>query len=161
MLELLNQTILWWHWIILGLVLLIIEVNSGTFLFLGLGVAAIVIGVVDYLLQSSLSFELFSWGLLSVLYFIAWKKWFKETPISNIGQSDDALHTQGHVTKAINPTQRGEVAFDAPVLGDTTWVATAKEPIEVGTRVMIVDIRGHLIEVIAIEETTANNKTNR
>jgi len=37
MLAVLNETIVWWHWIVIGLVLLILEMNTGTFVMLGLG----------------------------------------------------------------------------------------------------------------------------
>ena len=41
----LNDTILWWHWIVLGFILLILEMSTGTFIMLGLGVAAIIVGL--------------------------------------------------------------------------------------------------------------------
>jgi membrane protein implicated in regulation of membrane protease activity len=117
------------------------------FFFLGLGVAAIVVGTIDSFFPITLSVELFIWALLSIAYFLLWKKWFKEEEVSNIGQSDYSLNTQGTVTKTITPTQRGEVSFDTPVLGSTLWIASAKETIESGSRIAIVDVRGQIIEV--------------
>ena len=36
MIAVLNETIVWWHWIVLGFILLILEMNTGTFVMLGL-----------------------------------------------------------------------------------------------------------------------------
>jgi membrane protein implicated in regulation of membrane protease activity len=52
------------------------------------------------------------------------------------------------VTKAIAPHSRGTVQFDTPVLGNTSWSATADQELEVGTRVTIKEVQGQLISVI-------------
>ena len=53
MITFLNETVLWWHWIILGIVLLIAEITAGTFFMLGLGIAAIITGCIDLLFETS------------------------------------------------------------------------------------------------------------
>ncbi len=143
----LNETILWWHWIVIGFILLILEMNTGTFIMLGLGVAAIVVGILDITMHLSFTSEVLMWAVLSVLSFIAWKKWAKVEHISNSGQSNYNLDTIGTVTKAIAPHSRGKVTFDTPVLGNTSWTATATQNIAKDTRIKIVEIHGQLIEV--------------
>ena len=147
MLELLNSSVLWWHWIVLGVVLLIIEMSSGTFVILGLGIAAIVVGIFDYLAHTSFTFEIVTWTILSIVYFVAWKQWFKNETVSNSGQSDYSLDTLGTVTQEIHVNQKGKVAFDTPVLGNTTWHTTSTQKIEKGARVRITDVNGQLLEV--------------
>jgi len=82
MIEFLNETVLWWHWIVLGVILLILEMNMGTFFMLGLGVAAILVGIIDNLIGTSFKTELFIWMVLSVLSIAAWFKWFRAKPIT-------------------------------------------------------------------------------
>jgi membrane protein implicated in regulation of membrane protease activity len=147
MLALLSENILWWHWIVAGLVLLIIEMNIGTFIFLGLGLAAVIVGIVDFFADTAFTTEIVIWTILSIIALIAWKTWFKEQTISNIGQSNHSFDTQGTVTGTILPHQRGKVQFDAPVLGNSTWHATANEKIEKGSRVSITEVNGQIIEV--------------
>ena len=147
MIEFLNETVLWWHWIVLGIILLILEMNMGTFFILGLGVAAILVGIIDYLMGTSFKTELFIWMVLSVLSIAAWFKWFREKPITDSGQSNYRLDTLGIVMESIQPYSRGKVTFDSPVLGNTSWHATAKVDIDEGTRVKIVEINGQLIQV--------------
>ncbi len=147
MIEFLNETVLWWHWIVLGVILLILEMNMGTFFMLGLGVAAIIVGIIDTFVDTSFTMELSIWMLLSILAIAAWFKWFREPPLTDSGQSNYRLDTLGIVMEDIQPHSRGKVTFDAPVLGNTSWHATAKVDIDKNTRVQIVQINGQLIEV--------------
>ena len=152
MIEFLNETVLWWHWIVLGIVLLILEMNMGTFFMLGLGVAAILVGIIDTFFNTSFTVELSIWMVLSILAIAAWFKWFREPPLTDSGQSNYRLDTLGIVMEDIQPHSRGKVTFDTPVLGNTSWHATAKVDIDKHTRVQIVQINGQLIEVEPLEK---------
>jgi len=144
----LSEYLLWWHWIALGLILITLELFVGTFMLLGLGVAAMIVGEVDNIFQTSLTTELILWMVLSLLSLWLWFTYLRDQhPLERVGQSDQALDTQGTVKETITPTHRGKVRFDTPVLGNTTWHVTAKESIPVGSRVKIVNIKGQLIEV--------------
>ena len=147
MLIYLSEVVVWWHWVALGLILLIVEMNVGTFLFLGLGLAAAVVGGVDYAMDLSFLQALLLWIVLSVAALAAWVRWFRERTVSTTGQSNHGLDTPGTVTEAIAPHRRGKVIFDTPVLGNTVWHATAAAELPVGTRVRIVEVNGQLIEV--------------
>lgn len=147
MIAFLNESMLWWHWIILGIVLLIIEMNIGTFFVLGLGVAAILTGIMDLLFGTTFNTELLVWMILSLLAIAAWFKWFREPQQTDSGQSNYRLDTHGAVEEEITPYNRGKVKFDTPVLGNTVWHATAKVNIPKDTRVKIVQVNGQLIEV--------------
>ena len=147
MIALLNETVLWWHWIIFGITLLIIEMSIGTFFMLGLGIAAILVGILDTMMILSFTMELTIWMILSILAIIAWFKWFREVPITDSGQSNYRLDTLGIVIEDIQPHSRGKVTFDTPVLGNTSWHATSKVDIDKNTRVQIVEINGQLIQV--------------
>jgi len=146
----LNETVLWWHWIVLGLFLLILEMSTGTFIILGLGIAAIIVGLLDLSIPMSFTSEIVTWTGLSILALWAWKKWFKVEHVSNSGQSNYNLDTLGTVMKAIEPHSRGKVTFDTPILGNTTWTATSNTSISKNSRVKIVEVHGQLIEVTNI-----------
>ena len=147
MLIYLSEVVVWWHWVALGLILLIVEMNVGTFLFLGLGLAAAVVGGVDYAMDLSFLQALLLWIVLSVAALAAWVRWFRERTVSTTGQSNHGLDTPGTVTEAIASHRRGKVIFDTPVLGNTLWHATAAAELPEGTRVRIVEVNGQLIEV--------------
>ena len=151
MIQFLNETVLWWHWIVLGIALLIWDMTMGTFFILGLGVAAIIVGVLDIFLDLSFTVELTIWMILSILAITAWFKWFREEPVTDSGQSNYRLDTLGVVMEDIQPHSRGKVTFDTPVLGNTNWHAISKVDIDKGSRVKIVQINGQLIEVEPIK----------
>ncbi len=147
MIALINETVLWWNWIVFGIALLILDMTMGTFFILGLGVAAIIVGIIDTFVGTSFTVELTIWMILSILAIAAWFKWFREPPITESGQSNYRLDTLGVVMEDIQPHSRGKVTFDTPVLGNTSWHAISKVDIDKGTRVQIVQINGQLIEV--------------
>ncbi len=150
MLAMLNESILWWHWVVAGLLLLILEINTGTFILLGLGVAAVSVGLLDYIYPITFTYEVLIWTALSAGYLMAWKKWMAQQNVSDTGQSNYNLDMLGTVTQAIEPHKKGKVHFDVPVLGQTEWIAIADQPIEKGERVKIVEIIGQLIKVAKV-----------
>jgi len=138
---------LWWHWIVLGIILLILEMITGTFFMLGLGVSAIIVGVIDSFWDISFTLGLTLWIILSILSIWAWFRWIKGDTVSYSGQSNYRLDTLGTVMEDIKTHARGKVKFDTPVLGNTSWHSTSKVDIDKNTRVQIVQISGQLIEV--------------
>ena len=154
MIALLND-ITWWHWIVFGVILIVIEMSTGTFFMLTLGISAILVGTLDLLFKLSFQAEILLWLLFSIISVFAWMKWFKEKTVSNSGQSNYRLDTLGTVTAEIKPHHRGKVTFDAPVLGNTQWHATAKTDIAPGTRVKIVEVNGQLIEVAPVDASSS------
>jgi len=153
LIEFLNETVLWWHWIIFGIILLIVDMTLATFFILGLGAAAVIVGVVDLLVMTTFTQELSIWMVLAILIIAGWFKWFRQKPLTQSGQSNYRLDTLGTITQAIEPHSRGKVTFDTPVLGNTTWQATSKVALEANTRVQIVQINGQLIEVEPLHTT--------
>ena len=147
MIEFLDANIIWWHWLIIGFILLILEMNTGTFVILGLGVSAIIVGLLDYTIHMTFMNQVLTWIVLSLISLWAWKRWVKIPIVSNTGQSNHSLDTLGTVIQAIHPHKRGKVTFDTPVLGNTSWHATAREEITEGSRIKIVEINGQLIAV--------------
>ncbi|HHD80008.1 MAG TPA: NfeD family protein [Campylobacterales bacterium] len=148
MLDFLANTLLWWHWIIFGLILLILEIFTGTFIMLGLGIGATIVGVADLILILSLNKELLTWSIISIITITLLFKYFKNnSPKDKSGQSDYAIGIKGIVEEPIDANGRGKVKFNIPILGNTIWHATAKEDIPILTKVKIVNVKGQLIEV--------------
>jgi membrane protein implicated in regulation of membrane protease activity len=112
MIELLSTELLWWHWIAFGLFLVTLEIFTGTFMLLGLGVAAMIVGATDNLFKTSLETEIFLWLILSIFSLLLWFKYLKTPQTEDSGQSNYTLDTLGVVTKEISHNGRGEVKFD-------------------------------------------------
>lgn len=151
MIEFLNTHVLWWHWVVFGLLLLGAEVLSGTFLMLGLGIAAIAVGLADRAADLGFTTELLAWAALSMVVVVVWKRYWRQRDVTQSGQSRSGLDVPGTVSEAIVPPGRGRVLFDAPVLGSSDWAAKSKVPLEAGTRVHIAEVDGQLMLVEPIE----------
>ena len=152
MFNMLNEIVLWWHWIVFGLILLVLELFTGTFFVLTFAVAAVVVGMVSFLMLISFNSELFLWIILSFIGVSIWFKWLKDKKSPKSGQSNYRFDTKGTVIKEILPKRRGEVLFDIPVLGNSTWVATSDEDLKEGSRVKIVEVNGQLIKVKGVQD---------
>jgi len=150
MLDFLSTNLFWWHWIVFGIILLTMEMFTGTFMLLGLGVAGIIVGIIDVIYPISLTVALTIWISLSILSIALWFKYMKDNSVETSGQSNYSLETLGTVEKNIKINERGTVYFDTPVLGNSRWTATSKENLTPNTRVKIVEIKGQLIEVAKV-----------
>ena len=152
MIEWLDANVLWWHWIVVGVVFIGLETVTMTFLMLGIGVAAVVTGLVAYLFDLSFSTELLLWAVLSILFVVGWWRFIKQRTVTQSGQPHYRLDTKGTVVSSIEPPKRGKVLFDIPVLGNREWPAFADDALEKGAKVRIVDVSGQLIKVKRFEE---------
>ncbi len=151
MVEFLTQYITWWHWIILGILFIIIEMGTGTFITLGFGIAAVIVGLLVLIIDMNFLAQTILWILLSVSIIAVLFKYFKKQPtVSSSGQSDQGLDTLGTVTEAIEAHGRGKVRFDHPVLGNTEWHATSDRNTQAGERVSIEEVNGQLIKVTPV-----------
>lgn len=145
--DFLNEHVLWWHWVVFGLLLFIGELLSGTFLLLGIGIAAVATGLLTWLLPLSFTAELLLWSAGSAVVMVFWYRRFRRAGEHESGQAGYRVDTPGTVTEPIEPPARGRVLFDAPVLGNREWPAFADRPIAKGTRVRIVEVSGQMIKV--------------
>jgi membrane protein implicated in regulation of membrane protease activity len=148
MIEFLNTNVLWWHWVVLGILLLGGEVLTGTFLLLGLGISAVAVGALDWIAKLSFTTELLIWALLSTAVIVALKRYWRQRDITDSGQSHREMDVRGTVTETIAPPARGRVTFDVPVLGSREWAAQAEVRIEAGARVEIKRVDGQLMLVV-------------
>jgi len=152
MVELLDNILVWWVWLLIGLGLILAELMTGWIVILGLGIAAIAVGFVVLVVPINAALQILLWMALSVAFTWAFYKWFKRQKIITAsGQSNLNLDIIGTVTEEIAPHRRGRVTFDTPVLGSTKWAATASELIAEGSRVKILEINGQLINVAPIK----------
>ena len=147
MFDIINSLILWWHWIIIGIILITAEIFVPIFVIIWFGVSAIIIGFIDYFFKISFQVELSLWIILSILFTVLWFKFFKEKTLTNSGQSNNSYDTKGVVIEKIELGQRGLVKFDSPILGASKWIATSDNKLEIGVRVKIEKIKGQLIKV--------------
>ncbi len=139
--------IVWWHWVVLGIVLASLEIFVPSFILLWLGIAAILVGVLLWFVPIALSTQLFLWTGLSTLLLLLWFLYFRRTPRFRVGQSEDEYaHIAGRIVEVLD-ARRYRAEFDLPVLGDRVWIVESQEPLRSGDRVEVVKVYGQILRV--------------
>ena len=127
------------------------EIFIGSFFIFWFGASATAVGVLLILIpQLSLTTQLISWTILSLVFIVAWFKLFKPLSIdkTKAGLSREALI--GEVGKIIStPTseKNGIVRFHVPLLGANEWEVISQEELTVGDRVKVTEVSGNSLIV--------------
>ncbi|QID19791.1 NfeD family protein [Nitrogeniibacter mangrovi] len=139
----------WWHWIVLGIVLMLVELAVPAFFVIWFGLGALLVGLGLLLMPAlSVTAQVVLWTGASVAMTVLWFRVFRsDRPSTRSGNSASAIGEIGLVTTAVAPFQPGQVRFQKPVLGAEQWQCRADEPIAAGDRVRVVSIEGNYVQV--------------
>ena len=137
----------WYHWMVLGLALGVLELMITTFYVIWFGIGALLVGLAMLILPMDFTSQVVLWTLASIAMTVVWVKVFKQSDKTHAGQADAALGEFGVMVRAVEPMGRGEVRFQKPVMGSDTWPCVADEAIAAGQRVKVVAVDGQLLRV--------------
>ena len=111
-----------WSWLVLGLVLAIAEmVVPGVFL-IWFAAAALVVGLLSFVLPLSLPLEVALFAVLSVVSVVASRRWLRGHPVIS---ADPLLNQRGQqlVGTSVTVTEAIEGGSGRVRCGDTEWLA--------------------------------------
>lgn len=143
--------LLYWHWVVAGIVLMLTEIFIGSFFIFWFGAAAVVTGLlVAFIPSLNDVIQVIAWGILSTVLAIAWFKYLK--PLSKdrtkAGMSKEALLGEiGQVINAPSGDSKGTIRFPAPVLGNDEWLIISEDSLVIGDRVGVIDLSGNALIV--------------
>jgi hypothetical protein len=141
---------LWWHWIVLGIVLLLLELAVPAFFLVWFGLGALIVGVI-LLAMPALAFawQVLIWIVFSIAFIWLWFKVFKPGFYkTRAGMSKGAVIGEiGLVIRDIRPFEKGQIRFQKPVLGDEVWESIADKEIKAGERVKVLEVEGNILKV--------------
>lgn len=130
----------YWHWLILGLFVLGIELFVPSMTAIWFGLSALVVGTLLWVFpDASLTVQLAVWiGLSSVLAYI----WFALIKPKHKVDDEQAVNLTGEVatlTSLPAEGKHGKVRFSVPVMGKEEWPCTVKDDqvLEFGDRVVV------------------------
>ena len=142
--------LLWWHWIVLGVILTLLELAVPAFFLIWFGVGAIIVGLVLLVVpEASFVWQIAIWIAVSVTLIWLWFKVFKsDVHKTRAGMSKGQLIGEiGIVTRDIRPYDRGQIRLQKPILGEELWESTAEEEIKAGERVRVLEVEGNFLKV--------------
>jgi len=130
-----------WHWLVLGVVLAIIEVFAPGVFFLWLGISAAIVGSVLWLIPGiSWELQLLFFAILSVASVIVARRYLTahplETDLPNLNQRGQQY--VGRIFTLIEPVVNGQGKIQ---VDDSTWKITCDD-CEAGTKVIINGVDG-------------------
>ena len=144
----------WWHWIVLGLTLVVAELAVPAFFVIWFGLGALLVGLALLAVPLGATAQIGLWVVASVAMVGLWFRVFKGGEYlrskTRVGQSDgDTIGEIGLMTKPAEPFARGQVRFQKPILGADLWECYSDQPLKAGDRVRIAALEGHFIKVEA------------
>lgn len=141
----------YWHWLLLGMALMIAEMFLASFFVFWFGLGALLVGACLWIEPDlSLSTQLLLWtaasGLMTLLWFRYLRPRMKDH--TQAGNAREAVIGEaGRVLRAPHGGQRGMVRFTTPLLGDDEWQFICDEPVTIGDRVYVKDFSGNTLIV--------------
>lgn len=139
--------VLWWHWVVLGIFLVGMEMLLPAFYVIWFGLGALIVGVLMLLVPLSLTAQILIWTIASTVFVFFWFRYFKPRTKTLAGSAAQIVGEIGLTTRAVAPFERGEVRFQKPLAGAEAWGCIADEAIAAGERVRIVSVEGNVLKV--------------
>ncbi|MEW5249488.1 NfeD family protein [Microbulbifer sp. 2201CG32-9] len=152
MLDWLNTHIAYWHWLVLGLLLVTAEIFVSGFVLFWFGLAALLMGVLLLVVDMPIAMQLLLWAAGSIAALLLWLKFIKPKwrDRTTAGMAAEALYGQvGMVIESNAGKSRGKLKFPAPILGEEEWLFICTDDIAVGERVKVGKISGNTLIVTA------------
>ncbi len=136
-----------WHWVIIALLLLGLELAGTAGYLMWLGISAMVVALISALMPISWQLEVMSFVALSL--FTTWIWWRYQ---HRIDMKDDASST---LNKRMSQLIGEEIMLEQPVtagkcrvkLGDTTWSAVSDGAYPEGTVMTVTAVEGNTLHV--------------
>lgn len=142
-----------WIWGALGLVLLALEMATGTFYILWFGIAGLCVAFITGLfpqLSHALQFAIFA--VLSLGSLAIWKFYYKKNEThSRVGQAQgEEIGRIGTVIESVSLKKNGKIRFAQGVMGSREWAAVSEESIEEGSDAKVVAVVGNSLKISKI-----------
>ena len=141
---------LYWHWLVLGLLLVVGEIFIPSFTILWFGLGALVVGLIELLIPMSLSVQILLWTVSSAVFTLVWFKIIKvKMAQGNRGEEarNDAIGASGLVTKLPTQSTQGRIRFSTPVMDSDEWEFSCDSVVELGDRLHIKEVSGDFLVV--------------
>jgi len=134
-----------WFWLSLGLVLGVAEMVAPGFFLMWLGLAALIVGGLDYFLPITVAYQVAMFATLSVLTVFAGKKFLQDNPIEteDAKLNDRGARLTGEIVTVVEAITNGNGRVK---VGDSVWSARGVDA-AIGARVRVTGADGAVLLV--------------
>jgi membrane protein implicated in regulation of membrane protease activity len=141
---------MYWHWLVLGILLIIGEIFIPSFTILWFGLGALVVGVAGLLFKMPFTVQVLLWTVSSVAFTVLWFRVIKPKVDDRNNDSlarESAVGEAGQVIKLPAGQSNGKLRFSTPVLGQDEWEFNCDTQVKLGDRLHIKEISGSVLVV--------------
>lgn len=154
--------ILYWHWLVFGMLLMLMELAIPSFTIFWFGLGGLVVGVLLLLFSDlPVAWQIFLWVISSTGFVLFWfkvlKPKMKDETMAGISR-EAVLGETAMVIRKPDGERRGELRFAVPVLGSETWNFICSDDVDVGDRVVIRDVSGNTMMVEAMKKSNSTTQ---
>lgn len=137
-----------WFWLSLGLLLGVAEMVAPGFFLMWLGLAALIVGILDYFLPITLAYQVAMFATLSVITVFAGKKFLQENLIESddVNLNDRGARMTGEIVIVVEPITNGHGRVK---VGDSVWNARGMDA-AIGASVRVIGADGAVLLVEGI-----------
>lgn len=142
---------LMWAWCAFGLILLCVEMMTGTLYLLWLGIAALCLaGLVGAELVTSIAGQAVSYAILAVIAVAACRLYEKRAkPAQRVGQAQgEEIGRVGVIISPVSPAQQGKIRFSQGLMGSKEWTAVSDSILDIDQRATVVAVEGNSLRVM-------------
>ena len=134
-----------WFWLSLGLLLGVAELVAPGFFLMWLGLAALIVGGLDYFLPITAAYQVAMFAILSVLTVFAGKKFLQKNPIEteDAKLNDRGARLTGEIVTVVEAITNGNGRVK---VGDSVWSARGVDA-AIGSRVRVTGADGAVLLV--------------
>jgi inner membrane protein len=139
-----------WIWAALGLILLAVEMATGTFYVLWFGISALSVAIAMWMFPNiPFAMQLAMFAALSISSLAIWKLNYKKHEThSRVGQAQgEEIGRVGTVIEACSANQVGKIRFTQGLMGAREWAAVSNESIEEGIEARVVAVEGNQLRI--------------
>ena len=142
----------YWHWLVLGLALISLEVFVPSFVTLWFGLGAVFVGILCWVLPDLPTWaQILIWAVDSTVLVLIWFLLIQPRMLKNQQKNLSLERIQGETGSVkIVPTEnrKGVVRFTTPLCGSDEWDFESEDTLRVGDRVKIVDFDENTLKVV-------------
>lgn len=133
--------VVWWHWLVLGLLLCVSEILTPGFFIFFIGVAALVTGIINWLLPE-LPFTIT--GVFFIFFAVAFsffgRSFYKKSP----QRKHNTLNRRGeqYIGQTFTVIENSKNGYGKIKVGDTVWSTRSEKELKVGDTVTVKSVDG-------------------
>jgi len=145
--------LLWWHWAVFGMALVLSELLLPTFVLVWFGLGGIMIALALFLIPAMLlASQILLWTVASLGMTFLWFRVFKKGDHKSlIGRASAHIEGEvGMIMQDVAPFQAGKIRFQKPIMGSDLWECRSEVSLSVGTRAKVVRVEGNSVFVTPV-----------